>query len=159
MQDLWRLVPPFDWCHHKSTQVNLRWLAFSFDQGLTIYFLLTFSICVRKKDIRHYLHINLSLAIAVAQLIFIFGITKTEYKVTELKNNMYHAIIELWRHNRFFFLTYSGPLQGFSSWPSLFLPSCIFSNAMWRCPPCHLGRSSTYAWWFQTASVSDHKLG
>ena len=26
VQNLWRLLLPFDWCHHKSTQVNLRWL-------------------------------------------------------------------------------------------------------------------------------------
>ena len=36
VQNLWRLVTPFDWCQLKSSQVNLQWLAFSFE-GLRHY--------------------------------------------------------------------------------------------------------------------------
>ncbi|CAB4010999.1 adhesion G- coupled receptor D1-like, partial [Paramuricea clavata] len=36
---------------------------------------------LKKKDIRHYLHINLAFAIAVAQLILLFGISQTKYEI------------------------------------------------------------------------------
>ncbi|XP_028397229.1 adhesion G protein-coupled receptor L2-like [Dendronephthya gigantea] len=42
-------------------------------------FLMFFTL--KKKDIRHYLHINLAFAIAVAQLILLFGITETKYQI------------------------------------------------------------------------------